>query len=115
MTSFYCCPMQGHDLIFDWYYPNGKPPINQSINQWKKNIKSVKFEKCSKFTTETGTCIDLCITNRFFFIESVDVLTPVCSTHALTLVKCQILSLLQQKNHNSKQCYPVWNEPVLIL
>ena len=50
-------------------------------------MENVVFE-ATNFTLETGTCyIDLCITNRKKWINSVDVLTLVCSTHAPVLAE----------------------------
>ena len=66
--------------------------LSNSRNYFKKilnrlNLENVVFED-TNFTTETGTCcIDLCITNRKKLINSVNVLTLVCSTHAPVLAE----------------------------
>jgi hypothetical protein len=62
-------------------------------------LENVVFE-ATNFTTETGTCIDLCVTNRKNLINSVDVLTPVCSTHAPVLAE---ISFKTFKQHSFKR------------
>ena len=78
--------------------------LSNSSNYFKKilnrlNLENVVFE-ATNFTTETGTCIDLCITNRKNLINSVDVLTPVCSTHAPVLAE---ISFKTFKQHSFKR------------
>ena len=63
-------------------------------------MENVVFE-ATNFTPETGTCcIDLCITNRKEWINSVDVLTLVCSTHAPVLAE---ISFKTFKQHSFKR------------
>ena len=62
-------------------------------------LENVVFET-TNFTTETGICIDLCITNRKKLINSVDVLTPVCSTHVPVLAEISFKSF---KQHSFKR------------
>ncbi|CAG2185269.1 unnamed protein product [Mytilus edulis] len=45
------------------------------------NMYNLVFEK-TNFTTDTGTCIDLFLTNNKSCVKSVDILSPFCSTHA---------------------------------
>ena len=78
--------------------------LSNSSNYFKKilnrlNLENVVFE-ATHFTTETGTCIDLCITNRKKLVNSVDVLTPVCSTHAPVLAE---ISFKTFKQHSFKR------------
>ena len=77
--------------------------LSNSSNYFKTilnrlNLENVVFE-ATNFTTETGTCIDLCITNRKNLINSVDVLTPVYSTHAPVLAE---ISFKTFKQHSFK-------------
>ena len=78
--------------------------LPNSSNYFKKilnrlNLENVVFE-ATNFTTETGTCIDLCITNRKKLINLVDVLTPVCSTHAPVLAEIPFKTF---KQHSFKK------------
>jgi hypothetical protein len=73
--------------------------LSNSSNYFKKilnrlNLENVVFE-ATHFTTETGTCIDLCITNRKKLVNSVDVLTPVYSTHAPILAEISFKTFKQ--------------------
>jgi hypothetical protein len=56
----------------------------------------VYYFEATNFTPETETCyIDLCITNRKKCINSVDVLTLVCSTHAPVLAEISFKTFRQ--------------------
>jgi hypothetical protein len=73
--------------------------LSNSSNYFKKilnrlNLENVVFE-ATHFTTETGTWIDLCITNRKKLVNSVDVLTPVYSTHAPILAEISFKTFKQ--------------------
>jgi hypothetical protein len=79
--------------------------LSNSRNYFKKILNRLNFEnvvfEATNFTPETGTCyIDLCITNRKKFINSVDVLTLVCSTHVPVLAE---ISFKTFKQHSFKR------------
>ncbi|CAG2235036.1 unnamed protein product [Mytilus edulis] len=78
--------------------------MSNSSNSFKKllnrlNLENVVWES-TNFTTQTGTCIDLCVTNRKNLIKSVTVLTPICSSHSPVSVE---ISFKTFKQHSFKR------------
>ncbi|XP_071176621.1 uncharacterized protein [Mytilus edulis] len=78
--------------------------MSNSSNSFKKllnrlNLENVVWES-TNFTTQTGTCIDLCVTNRKNIIKSVTVLTPICSSHSPVSVE---ISFKTFKQHSFKR------------
>ncbi|CAG2198875.1 unnamed protein product [Mytilus edulis] len=78
--------------------------MSNSSNSFKKllnrlNLENVVWES-TNFTTQTGTCIDLCVTNRKNLIKSVTVLTNlICSSHSPVSVE---ISFKTFKQHSLK-------------
>ncbi|CAG2208763.1 unnamed protein product [Mytilus edulis] len=78
--------------------------MSNTSNSFKKllnrlNLENVVWEP-TNFTTQTGTCIDLCVTNRKNLIKSVTVLTPICSSHSPVSVE---ISFKTFKQHSFKR------------
>ncbi|VDI01051.1 Hypothetical predicted protein [Mytilus galloprovincialis] len=74
------------DFNVDMLSSNNMPCRSTGSNNLRNilqrlNMYNLVFEK-TNFTTDTGTCIDLFLTNNKSCVKSVDILSPFCSTHA---------------------------------
>ncbi|CAG2220588.1 unnamed protein product [Mytilus edulis] len=82
--------------------------MSNTSNSFKKllnrlNLENVVWEP-TNFTTQTGTCIDLCVTNRKNLIKSVTVLTPICSSHSPVSVEISFKTSFKTfKQHSFKR------------
>lgn len=80
-------------------------------NNWFKcllqrlNISNVVNEPSTHFTTDTGTCFDLVLTNDIIKVKNVIVYEPICSIHSTVTVEISFLTYKQQAFHRIVRNY----------